>query len=943
MLSGLRRFFKAFRPIFIPDDDEVTHISFKNSLNYDVKDIYYVPFLAMFLWPVFIPFYYWLHPFPVLAVTLIVIFSAVCAVVILLRLNLLFSIRVQYSTPLFVAMSYFVLSNALLTGLAGGSSNTFVHSFAFALMIPVFFPFALKPKIVLGLCSSAVFMIALFTSGVDLNVLTNTFWIIYMLVVLFISVLFSYSLDNLRYNAWRQRQKLAEMVPMVESKARIEAEMIAAKQASKSKSDFLARMSHEIRTPMNAIVGMTELALRERLPKAAKEYMFTIIQASQYLLSIINDILDISKIETGKTDLVHEEYSFSSVICDTVNIARTKVYDTRLRFTVYVDSTIPNILYGDAAKIRQITLNLLSNAVKYTDNGFVSLSIQGRMQDEDTVILTIEVADSGKGIKQSDLNKLFVEFSQLDVHRKAVYEGAGLGLAITQNFVNAMNGKIEVDSEYGVGSTFTVTVPQKTMHSHSMADIPDRDSHSVLVFERRKVCENSIKKTLDNIGVKYTFVSTMAGFYNSVMNGDHTHIFTTPLLYAGVKDEYPDIKAEAGIAIMTDFGETVTYQNTSSIASPVFCIPVANFLNGVTGKYINNFDRLEKLTFTAPTARVLVVDDLKTNLVVTGGLLKPYAMQVDLCRSGMEAVAAVGANQYDLVLMDQMMPVMDGLEATAQIRSLGAGSGGYFESLPIVAMTASATSGMREMFLENGFSDFLSKPIDTISLDTIVDRWIPEEKKERRHVSGSQMGEDLPAGPLSDIKGLDVARGVFMTGGTHEKYVRVLETFCEEGLDKINEIKSCLEAEDLDLFTTYIHAIKNGCAISGAEGLSEAAYALELAGAKHDSAYIRDNAATFLSDFGMLLDRICMALSSEETGDSKIPADTETLRSHLESYKAALIGLIASDLRHYAASLQSMKYDAATDQAIKGILHLRLIGDYDGALAETNKLLDKIK
>ena len=943
MLGGVKRFINAFRPIFIPSDDEITHITFKTSLDYEVRDIYYVPFLAMLMWPVFIPFYYLLHPYPILSAVLIVAFSVICAVIIMMRLNIIKLSNSRYSTPVFVAMSYFVVSNALLTGLASGSSNTFMHAYAFALMIPVFFPIALKPKIILGLVSTAVFLVSLFIAGIDLNVLANTFWILYMLMVLFISTLFSYSLNKLRYNAWKQRQRLAEMMPEVEAKARIEAEMITARQASKSKSDFLAKMSHEIRTPMNAIMGMTELALREKLPKAAKEYMYTIIQASQYLLSIINDILDISKIETGKTELIYEEYSLSSVICDTINIARTKVYDTSLRFDVFVDSRIPNILFGDAAKVRQIMLNLLSNAVKYTDKGFVSLSVSGSIDGDETVILTIEVADSGKGIKQSDTQKLFMEFTQLDVHKSLDFEGTGLGLAITKNFVTAMGGTIEVVSEYGKGSAFTVTVAQKVIKEQAMADVIDRGQHSVLVFDRRSVCRASIKKTLDNLNVKSELVSTLADFYNKVMTGKHTHIFTTSALYSSVKEAYPDIKASANIALMTEFGETITYQDVSSITSPVFCIPVTNFLNDATGKYINNFNRLEKHTFKAPSAKVLIVDDLKTNLIVTDGLLKPYGMQVDLCRSGMEAIAAVGANRYDLVLMDQMMPVMDGLEATAQIRSLGAGAESYYKKLPIVAMTASAISGMREMFLENGFSDFLSKPIDTITLDTIVERWIPERKKERPHETGDRAADTRGTGSLENIVGLNVPLGMSMTGGAYEKYVKVLETFCEEGLDKIGEIKACLEADDLRLFTTYIHAIRNGCSISGAEELSEAAHALEQAGARNDTDFIRERSIVFLSDFETMLGSICAVLEDENLDEKKERVDVETLIGYLEKYKTALYSLNSGDIRETAGILQSVRYDAETDQIIGKTLQRRLIGDYNGAFELTNELLERLK
>ena len=436
MFKWIKKFLHLLRPIFIPINDDPPHDTFKSSLNYEAGRIYYVALISIFLWSAFIPFYIMLHPFPVLSIITIGGFSLTSLIIVLMRLNIMPWIKVDYVRPFQVFLSYLILAMALLTGMAGENRTVFMVAYAFALMTPIYTPFSLRYKACIMGIAHIIFTISLIATGFDFTNTVDLLSFLILLAVFGCSIIFSYSLNDLRRRTWQQQRKLAEMMIEVESKARIEAEMVAAKQASKSKSDFLAKMSHEIRTPMNAIMGMTELALRENLPKAAKEYMFTVIQASQYLLSIINDILDISKIESGRIDLLQEEYSLSSVICDTVNIARTKVYDTRLRFTVFVDSHMPNVLLGDAAKIRQIMLNLLSNAVKFTEIGFVSLSISSQITGEDEILLIIEVADSGRGIRQSDIRKLFKEFSQLDDHKSFEIEGSGLGLAITRTFVN---------------------------------------------------------------------------------------------------------------------------------------------------------------------------------------------------------------------------------------------------------------------------------------------------------------------------------------------------------------------------------------------------------------------------------------------------------------------------------------------------------------------------
>ncbi|MDR2593186.1 MAG: response regulator [Fibromonadaceae bacterium] len=386
--------------------------------------------------------------------------------------------------------------------------------------------------------------------------------------------------------------------------------LIEANKANKAKTKFLAKMSHEIRTPMNAIIGMAELALRENMTSTVKEYILGVKQAGTNLLSIINDILDLSKIENRKLEIIPNNYLFSSMINDVVNIIKTRIAESELKFDIKIDSNIPNSLIGDETRIRQVLLNILGNAIKYTKKGFISLSVSGEII-ENNVLLTMEVADSGIGIKPENLKNLFDEFVRADESKNYI-EGTGLGLPIAKNLIKTMNGDISVKSEYGKGSTFTVKLPQK-ISSDELFD--------------------SIKN--DNITIK----------------------------------------------------------------------------------------------FNAPNAKVLVVDDIDANLKVVKGLMQPYKMQVDLCTSGAEASEMVKANSYDLVFMDHMMPEMDGIEATKLIREM-AKENPHYANLPIIALTANAVSGVKEMFLENGFNDFLSKPIDIINLNSILEKWLPKEKQE---------------------------------------------------------------------------------------------------------------------------------------------------------------------------------------------------------------------
>jgi len=390
---------------------------------------------------------------------------------------------------------------------------------------------------------------------------------------------------------------------------------VEAEGASKAKSDFLSKMSHEMRTPMNAILGLSEIILNEDLSENAKMHAKAINQSGSHLLSLINEILDISKIESGKFEIMHREYRFRSVVNDVVSIIRARNDNPDLKFNVYMQDDIPDALIGDELRVRQVLLNVLSNALKYTENGYVSLDIRNEKREHEHVSLIMTVKDTGIGIKPEGLDALFTEFTQLNDLAHNGIEGTGLGLAITKNLLELMGGTIEVESEYGVGSVFTIILPQKLQSASTSEVRPPLD------FE--------------------------------------------------LSGEAPSKK------------------------------------------------------FTSPDSRILVVDDVDINLIVTEGLLQHYGVKLDMRTGGEAAIEAILNNDYDLIFMDQMMPGMDGVEAVKIIREM---EHEKFSSLPIVALTANAIIGAREMFLENGFNDFISKPIESESLNKILLAYLPEGK-----------------------------------------------------------------------------------------------------------------------------------------------------------------------------------------------------------------------
>ena len=707
-----------------------------------------------------------------------------------------------------------------------------------------------------------------------------------------------------------------------------------AEAASKSKGEFLAKMSHEIRTPMNAIIGMAELALRADIPDTAREHILTIKQAGANLLSIINDILDFSKIESGKLEIVPVEYLFSSLLNDVISIIRMRVIDSQLHFAVNVDSNIPNELYGDETRVRQIFLNILSNAVKYTKKGFVSLAVTGKISIKE-VVLTIEVSDSGEGIREDDIGKLFGDFVQVNLSNNRGIEGTGLGLAITQSILLAMGGDISVKSEFGAGSTFTVTLPQKILKFKKFASVDNPGEKRVLVYELRKLYADSIISTVENLGIECRAISSGPEFAEKMESGKYSFVFIASELYESVRDICQKYEPSTKTVLLSEFGEAAREPNLSILTLPVYSLPAANALNGIITGSAFRAHKETAARFIAPDARILVVDDITTNLKVAEGLLLPYKIRVDLCSSGSQAIEAVKKINYDLVFMDHMMPGMDGVEATQSIRSMGS-------KVPIVALTANVVSGMKEMYLEKGFNGLLAKPIDVSRLDEILTRMIPKEKREK-------IGEKEVFTPreLFSIPGINVQHGLVMTGGTEHGYRTVLLTFCKDAEDRMRLLQNIPNADTLNTFVTQVHALKSASASIGVDELSAMATTLEAAGKAGAMGIIEENLPGFVKHLAETTKNIYAALQGG-TKESENPPQKASvppaikgilleLGDALRSQKAADIDRILGELdeTRLNAAIESSGIKATLDQIADDVL----MAEYDKALKATNDLI----
>ena len=474
-----------------------------------------------------------------------------------------------------------------------------------------------------------------------------------------------------------------------------------AEKANRAKSDFLANMSHEIRTPINAIIGMDEMILRESGEESILSYAHNIKSASQTLLTLVNDILDFSKIESGKMEIVEEDYQLSTLLNDVINMVRIRAKEKNLVLKTDVDPDLPDRLHGDAMKIHQIILNIMSNAIKYTKQGEILLQVGKTAETDTSVDLKMTVKDTGIGIKQEDIPRLFTGFERLDIRENRHIEGTGLGLAITYNLLKQMNGEIEVESVYGKGSTFTILVSQKVAGADKIGDFNEKCSRE---------------------------------------------------------------------------------QNESEIY---------------------------RASFRAPEAKVLIVDDNEMNLFVAQKLLERTQVQMTTCMSGKECLSLMQKEHYDVILLDHMMPEMDGIETLKASKEL---ERNLCMNTPVIALTANAMAGVREKYLAEGFDDYLSKPIKGNALEDMLKKYIPAELQKKQEGC------------------LDIKTGMQYCGNSAEVYLEMLTMFCSSMEEKRNALDHSLEAEEFDKYIVYIHALKSASLSIGGKIVSREAAELEKAG-----------------------------------------------------------------------------------------------------------------
>ncbi|MCL1820878.1 MAG: ATP-binding protein [Oscillospiraceae bacterium] len=601
---------------------------------------------------------------------------------------------------------------------------------------------------------------------------------------------------------------------------------VQAEAANKAKSAFLSTMSHEIRTPMNAILGITEVQLQNNsLGEDVKEALGKIYTSGDMLLGIINDILDLSKIESGKLELIPGKYEIASLVSDTAQLNIMRIGSKPIKFELSVDKNMPAYLMGDELRVKQILNNVLSNAFKYTAKGTVKLTVSADTSDSERPVFIAAVSDTGQGMSKEQVEKLFDEYSRFNLEANRTTEGTGLGMSITRNLILMMDGEILIESEPGKGSTFTVHLPQGRIDDQILG-----------------------KEAADN-------------------------------------------------------------------------------LHQLRTRSMEKMKRVQITREPMPYGSVLIVDDVETNIYVAKGLMTPYGLKLDSADSGFAAIEKVrGGNVYDVIFMDHMMPKMDGVETTGKIREMG-------YTAPIIALTANAVAGQAEIFMQSGFDDFISKPIDVRQLNNILNKHIRDKQPpEILESARASVGRD-------DLNAPSDTNLPSQSDSIDPHFAEIFVRDANKALSALEAIAAKNDYSDENDLRTYIidvHGMKSALANIGKTDLSTIALELETAGREGKLDIIASETPAFLSSLRAFVEEIT---PQKTAGVDAADEDKAFLREKLLAVKAACEDYDVNAAENAIAELREKSWSQPTNELLTAISEQLLYSDFDEAIKSAEDYL----
>lgn len=693
------------------------------------------------------------------------------------------------------------------------------------------------------------------------------------------------------------------------------------RQIHQEKMAFFANMSHEIRTPMNAILNLSELLLRKDLPLDVEQDISTIYEIGNGLLGIINSLLSFSKLDTGNIQLTTGTYSPATMCSDICSIISARLSKKSLHFFTDLDPFLPRQLIGDEMRIREILTNLLANAVKFTVSGKIELRLCAKNLSETKTELSFFISDTGSGIKEEDQKHLFRQFSRVDPKKNQTIMGTGLGLSISKKLTELMGGSITVESEYGKGSTFIVTIPQEISLADPMIPTSDKmEQAEVYVYlpESDEELTRYVIRELRKLHIHPSLISSVSSISLGRSN-KNSYLIIQQADFPSCQETIDSLFLQDHVLLLMKNSDTTEskYYNYQQMYPYNLMMQTANILNGHPVKTASKkTDVYEDTTF--PSARILIVDDNDVNSSVAKRLMEPYEMDLDVASNGFDTLTMASAKDYDLIFLDHMMPGMDGIETVQKLRKME----GIRKNLPVIALTANVFSDAKTYFKEQGFSDFLAKPINVKELHNTLLQYLQEkailriaEKKQNE----SFVPEKIRA-CFASLKHFDVDASLEYFDHSADFYLEMLKTFRQGLLERRNELDGIYENRDIKLFTIHVHAIKSASKSVGALEFSELAKIMEDFGHQN-------NWKSISQKYQELLDYTDLILKELDHCIKAVPVADETKES-LSCYPEDII-------KSLCIAINEMDYQEVSEAISKLDQYT-----YPG---ELQKLLDRLK
>ena len=771
-------------------------------------------------------------------------------------------------------------------------------------------------------------------------------------------------------------------------------EMIEALQHSERvKDDFLANVSHEIRTPVNTIHGISEIMLNKDIPEHLHEDLFNIQTAGKNLMAVVSDILDFSELQNGEFELMEENYYISSTIYDVINLSVAKKNEKRLQFIVDCDATMPSILIGDEQKLRRVLLSVVDNAIKFTNEGCVRIQI-GYRKEEYGINLIISVKDSGIGMTEDTLEKVFESFTQMDMSRKRNIGGVGLGLAISKTIVHKMGGFLTAQSQLGKGTEVQFVIPQRVYDETPIATIENKENLNVAAYIDMEQFEipairdeyaRNITHMIEQLNVKCHMCRNLAELKRRDKAERFTHVFISLLEYLEDPEYFDALAKQTNVNIIIDDYDDMKVRNKdlNRVYKPFFILSIVSALNNTDIKKGGINIEIAPETVDISGLHVLIVDDNKMNIRVLEGLLEEYNLQTSYALSGKEALSMIESKEYDLVFMDHMMPEMDGVETFHRIRKK---RDDYFKNVPIIALTANAIAGAREMFMKEGFNDFVSKPVESsVLLRVLKKHLLINRPKERVNKESARAFADKIARktveqelrlPIVEPKkesesveeklvvgDLDVQKGLTYCGNV-KNYIMILQNHKETGRENMEHIQALYENENWNNYTISVHGAKSSMMSIGAVELSVLAKDLEMAGRRMDVSYIKANHEAMMKEYERVITILeeCPLLAAETSVKSakanegvstmkgepsdvvtKPELDNEKLKEHLKNLEDAAYGFDGEKMLAVLDEIAQYSYNGRNlDEITQKVMKKVGMSDYFSAYETVEKEIQKL-